>query len=253
VAEREFSRNQLDKLGERLLAQPIADEDLETLSAYQATLRAKTRRQLLIVRTYATARGFDFSDRPEKTLFSIRRKLRESRIRLAQMNDLVGCRLTVPRRGIQKRVCADLTIALPPVQWTDRIASPSSGYRAMHGIRNADGARLEIQVRTSLQSAWANLSEELAARLGDPSIKYGGGPPDVRGILDTLSDRIDALEAAEESLETLATPAILAEMNEADETPATNLMMGLEEGLKGLEMTRADLGAQIDKTLESLT
>jgi ppGpp synthetase/RelA/SpoT-type nucleotidyltranferase len=89
----------------------------------------------------------------------------------------------------------------------DRRASPSSGYRAVHVIAREQGYPVEIQVRTGLQNAWAQVFERLADVLGR-QIRYGEPPDDPdkefaggvthQGIVDffmRLSEGIDQVEA----------------------------------------------------------
>lgn len=248
MAEREFSRNQLDKLGRRLLVDEIADEDLDSLTRYRVQLRSGTRRTLLAVRVYAQARGFAVSERPEKTLSSIRRKLRETTVHLGDMNDLVGCRITVPDRITQYRVRADLDQAFRDVRWIDRNRFPSNGYRAIHGIRRAASAVLEIQIRTTLQDLWANLSESLADRYGDISIKYGGGPDPIRGELGLLSHWIDGFEMFEDIrvFEQLTAPERLAD-DAMDEEMLVQLSDQLDGRTKRIQELRDDTLSRIAK------
>ena len=53
----------------------------------------------------------------------------------------------------------------------DRRANPSHGYRAIHVIVRHEEKLVEIQVRTSLQHVWAELSEKMSD-VFDPAIKY---------------------------------------------------------------------------------
>ena len=52
-----------------------------------------------------------------------------------------------------------------------------------------DGRDVEIQIRTTLQHLWAELSERSSDVL-DPDIKYGGGPAAWREFLNAESIRI---------------------------------------------------------------
>jgi ppGpp synthetase/RelA/SpoT-type nucleotidyltranferase len=60
---------------------------------------------------------------------------------------------------------------------------------------NQSGKLLEVQVRTSLQHTWAELSEKLSDEF-DSSIKYGGGSKEMASYLSTLSDAILDMEMA---------------------------------------------------------
>lgn len=78
----------------------------------------------------------------------------------------------------------------------DRRREPSHGYRAVHIIVTVLEKPIEIQVRTEIQHFWAQLSEKLSDLL-DPAIKYGGGEPEIREILSSLSKDAHILEELE--------------------------------------------------------
>lgn len=90
----------------------------------------------------------------------------------------------------------------------DRREDPSHGYRAVHVIAEISGKPVEIQVRTSLQHLWAELSEKLSDHR-DPAIKYGGGPHPWQLFLARVSDlfarkeEIDRLAGSMEDARTL--------------------------------------------------
>ncbi len=102
-------------------------------------------------------------------------KLNRETIRLSQVQDIAGCRVVVSDVAAQERVVASLRDVFPDASVVDRRANPSHGYRAVHVIAQISGKLVEIQVRTSLQHLWAELSEKLSD-VADPAIKYGGGP-----------------------------------------------------------------------------
>ena len=64
----------------------------------------------------------------------------------------------------------------------DRRQKPSHGYRAVHVVVSCFDKVIEIQVRTSLQHLWAELSEKISDLIG-PAIKYGGGDEGVENSL----------------------------------------------------------------------
>lgn len=55
---------------------------------------------------------------------------------------------------------------------------------------------IEVQVRTSLQHLWAEVSEKLSGVV-DAGIKYGSGDRDILIILNTMSQKINEQEHAE--------------------------------------------------------
>jgi len=79
---------------------------------------------------------------------------------------------------------------------TDRRKQPSHGYQAVHVIVTHGDKLVEIQVRTLLQHAWAELSEKLSD-IVDPAIKYGGGDQFILHVLSELSDLVGAEESFE--------------------------------------------------------
>ena len=86
--------------------------------------------------------------------------------------------------------------AFPHAKVDDRRYRPRHGYRAVHIVVRVGGRAVEIQIRTTLQHLWAELSEKLSDRV-DRSIKYGGGGSEFRSPLATFSESILVHEAHE--------------------------------------------------------
>jgi ppGpp synthetase/RelA/SpoT-type nucleotidyltranferase len=105
------------------------------------------------------------------------------------MQDIAGCRIVVPDIVAQERTLDAIAQAFAAPTVIDRRAQPSYGYRAFHIIVTTDEHLVEIQLRTSLQHLWAELSEKLAESVGW-EIKYGGGPQILRELLLRISDLI---------------------------------------------------------------
>lgn len=78
----------------------------------------------------------------------------------------------------------------------DRRVNTSHGYRAVHVIVREGSAMIEVQVRTSLQHLWAEVSEKLSDT-DDPAIKYGGGSALIRSLLCLSSGFAEVLETVE--------------------------------------------------------
>lgn len=138
-----------------------------------------------------------------KTLESVALKLSRQTIRLSQVDDIAGCRIVVANLNAQERTVEALGRSLTVHSVVDRRNVPSFGYRAMHVIGiSSVGYPVEVQIRTRVQDMWANLSESAASQ--DLAIKYGGGPPEIRDILDRLSEigaTLDELQATHLSAE----------------------------------------------------
>lgn len=96
----------------------------------------------------------------------------------------------------QEQFLASLLTDFPGALVIDRRENPSHGYRAVHIIAEISGKPIEIQLRTSLQHLWAEVSEKSSDVL-DPTIKYGGGPESWRVFLTRSSASVAAYEELE--------------------------------------------------------
>lgn len=101
--------------------------------------------------------------------------------------------MIVPDIANQEIVVESLKNLFGQTTIIDRRQQPSHGYRAMHVIVSCRGKMIEIQVRTSLQQIWAELSEKFSDIVG-PAIKYGGGDESVRAVLMDISSVIASVE-----------------------------------------------------------
>ena len=190
-----FSRAELDRHGKVFLEEnpSKADRDfaLDMLSEWrklhyipmntlQANLRKKCER--LNLKNYIIAQRI-------KRLPSIVTKLsRFPDMKLSRMQDIGGLRIILPsiknvydlHNAYMKQRKTKHTLILPP---KDYIADPKTdGYRSLHQVfkyQNAekpelDGLRIELQIRTKLQHAWATAVETLGVIEQSP-FKTGGG------------------------------------------------------------------------------
>jgi ppGpp synthetase/RelA/SpoT-type nucleotidyltranferase len=208
-----MTKAQIDRLGERLRKGMVAETDLRLLDQYRRSFADAYDSVVEIVRDRL---GQQPTGRPAKSTTSIVDKLKRESIRLSQIQDIAGCRLVVADILAQQRVVDDLSRTFDKVAVVDRRERPSHGYRAVHVIVSVDGTSIEIQVRTTLQHLWAELSEKFSD-LVDPAIKYGGGPDVIRSQLADTSMLISNAEVQENKI--AADEAWLAEQREM----ATNL------------------------------
>ena len=141
-------------------------------------------------------RGEFPTGRLAKSTLSIVEKLRRESLRLSQMQDIAGCRVVVGNVVEQERFVASLINDFPEASVIDRRDNPSYGYRAVHIIAEISGKPIEIQVRTSLQHLWAEVSEKSSDVL-DPTIKYGGGSESWRNFLTKSSVSVALYEEFE--------------------------------------------------------
>src|SRR4051812_26864902 len=187
---KEKSKTQIDRLGDRLKRGQITEEDLRLLDRYRRTF---TPAYEVVVGDIRDKLGLEPTGRLAKSTTSIVDKLKRESIRLTQIQDIAGCRLIVEDITEQESVIKSLTGFFRQATVIDRRAKPSHGYRAVHVVVNHDGKLIEIQVRTSLQQVWAELSEKYSDVI-DSSIKYGGGDKGLQKSLQTISEIIAELE-----------------------------------------------------------
>ena len=190
----EISKTQIDRLGDRLKKGNITEADLRLLDLYR---RSFTEAYEIVIGSIKDNLDLEPTGRPAKSTTSITDKLRRESIRLTQIQDIAGCRLIVPDIANQELIFGYLRNLFEHTTVIDRRQQPSHGYRAVHVIVSCRGKLIEIQVRTSLQHLWAELSEKLSD-VTDPAIKYGGGSNAVRNILTIASSWV----IREELLET---------------------------------------------------
>jgi ppGpp synthetase/RelA/SpoT-type nucleotidyltranferase len=186
------SKTQIDKIGDRLKGGSHTESDLRLLDDYR---RSFGDAYLAVVQTIVECGEFP-TGRLAKSTVSIVEKLRRESIRLSQMQDIAGCRVIVLNVMEQEQFVASLRTAFPGASVIDRRDNPSYGYRAVHIIAEISGKPVEIQIRSSLQHLWAELSEKSSDVL-DPSIKYGGGPAEWRSFLRESSESVAAYEKFE--------------------------------------------------------
>lgn len=127
------------------------------------------------------------------------------------MQDIAGCRVTAQDIYSQEACILEISNLFEadgvPFSLVDRRVNPSHGYRAVHLIAHLINRHIEIQIRTDLQHVWAESCEALSDAFG-PEVKYGGGKPEVRDILQTTSSMIGQEERLETELLSIALPLL---------------------------------------------
>src|SRR6266508_684201 len=199
-----LSKTQIDRLGDRLKRGSLVESDLRSLDDYRRTFGEAYE---TVVQSIREQLHLEPTGRPAKSTGSLIEKLHRESIRLTQVQDIAGCRVIVADVAEQERVVASLCTVFPTASVVDRRAIPSHGYRAVHVVAQVSGTLVEIQVRSSLQHLWGELSEKLSDVV-DPSIKYGGGPAIVRALLSKTSDGIARFEETESQIAVLETDII---------------------------------------------
>lgn len=233
-----WSQNQLKRLGRHISAGAAPQSSGPTYEAvleWYNDLAAEV--QGVISETDWTpilgARTVELTSRA-KTLDTLRQKLlRDSATPLASVQDIAGVRFEAEmsldeQDAIAHRI-AELFSHDPSVCVHDLRSRPHSGYRAVHVWLRLPAGRVEVQVRTHLQGAWANAYESLADAFGR-EIRYGYIPLDpqeamiVRSLQDVSLVRIAEMEggrndAARLKAEYVNTLQTLDEYDDEDTLP----------------------------------
>ena len=230
----ELSKSQIDKLGERLRNSPPTDDDLRRLDEFRNSYSSSFN----AVRVILQRRGIEPVARNIKSTLSIVAKLRRQNIKLSRIQDIAGCRIVVSDIIQQNQLVEKLMVDFPTADVRDRRIKSSHGYRAVHLIVHANDKPFEIQLRSTLQHQWAELSEK-ASDIIDPEIKYGGPSP-YQSLLLTFSNWI-----AEYELELASHSAAAAPIG-----PITDALFQ-ENGAK-LDRLRAKIEASISGFNEGL-
>ena len=149
-----------------------------------------------------------------KTIDTLRDKLRrDHRTPLSSIQDVAGvrfeCEMTLEEQDVVALAIAQ-AFGQDVTAIHDIRASPRCGYRAVHVWLRLARGRVEVQVRTHMQGAWANAYEALADALGR-GIRYGEPPNvDVREAHDMVhrlqeisTDNVARLEGRRQQLATL--------------------------------------------------
>ena len=227
-----LSKTQGDRLGDRLRKGDISEADLRLLDQYR---RSFTEAYEIVVGAIRRELGLEPTGRPAKSTTSISDKLRRESIRLTQIQDIAGCRLIASDIAEQDMVVQSLGRLFEHITVVDHRHQPSHGYRAVHVIATCRGTLIEIQVRTSLQHLWAELSEKFSDVI-DPAIKYGGGDKDIREILALLSAAVDSAELLEVEL-----AATRAQFSSRGSLEDVDKQKAIDEIQKGAVSVRQDL------------
>lgn len=193
MPEDQLSKSQIDRLGDRLRKGDVSESDLRLLEDYR---RSFTESYDYVVERIRSDLSLAPTGRRAKSTKSIIDKLRREGTRLSTMQDMAGCRIVVSDMLRQDEAVVRLEKLFPNSDRKDRREKPSHGYRAVHLIVSHVDKLVEIQIRTSLQQSWAELSEKVSDVV-DPSIKYGSGDEESLFLLGSLSRVIAEYETNE--------------------------------------------------------
>jgi ppGpp synthetase/RelA/SpoT-type nucleotidyltranferase len=211
-----LSKSQVNRLGDRLKRSPsISEEDRVRFDAFREGYAAPMR---AVAATLTGRLGVEANPRL-KTVGTIIDKLRrEQGSHLASIQDIAGVRIVrdMSRREQDVLVAGILEI-FPGGKVKDRRAEPSFGYRAVHVVVVVNDLPVEIQVRTQVQHAWAEMIEKVGDRWGR-EVRYGGVHPDpgVATLVSLLGEVAELFASIETMPEVIEEREKELEVNESE-------------------------------------
>lgn len=192
-----LSASQIKRLGDRIARSAEATkEDRELL---QRLIADYVEPMALVQDRIRNELGLDSTARPKTEKTTIE-KLRRDRTRLNKMQDLAGVRINAPMTlAEQDAIVERLGSLFPGAEVNDLRNREGNPYRAVHVVTSVAECPVEIQVRTPLQHAWADVFERLADAT-DRRIRYGAIPRDekARVLYDALVTLAPAFRRIEE-------------------------------------------------------
>lgn len=185
---RPWPSNQLKKLSVNIRDERPEDPNLPAYAdvmLWYNELAAEVQKKIAALdwEPLLQGRSFEVTSRP-KTIDTLRQKLqRDHSTPLGNVQDIAGVRfeaeMSLDEQDAVAQAIAQLFDHDPALCIHDLRGNPSSGYRAVHVWLKLAG-RVEVQVRTHIQSEWANTYEAAADVLGR-DIRYGKYPDFAQG------------------------------------------------------------------------
>lgn len=165
----------------------------------QPLSRTATSLRYHVAREQALVEGrVDVTQRLKRTATIGDKLSRQPTMDVTQMQDIGGVRARLPSIDHVHAVSRRVTRSWPIHRTRDYIADPKpSGYRALHHVVRRDGRLIEVQLRTTLQDAWANQVEDDGHATGI-GFKFGRGSAKVKAYYRLMSQAFALVERGQE-------------------------------------------------------
>nr|WP_179350610.1 RelA/SpoT domain-containing protein [Streptomyces sp. Alain-F2R5] len=169
--------------GADLRSYELGDHDnaFSTLSAWRAAHSYPLTKVTNGLRVMADcpASGAKVAQRLKRAPQIVSKLIRQPKMKLARIEDIGGCRAVLLSPDHVEDVAQRMRGRWPIHRERDYSATPkTSGYRAVHFVTERDGKRIEVQLRTVGQQAWADAVERFATAYDLP-LKDEEGPDPV--------------------------------------------------------------------------
>ena len=186
---------------------PLSDDEFKAASsvveAFRASHSTPMMKARMGLRSCIKTEGLEaveVTQRLKRTPTIVDKLRRLPTMKLSSMQDIGGCRAVFWTQAEVERVQERFmhnSAKRNGIEDTvrDYVANPrSSGYRAVHVWTRYDDRRIEVQLRTALQHAWADGVEALTSFAGI-DYKNGAGPDVVHEWLCRESDALAYIDA----------------------------------------------------------
>lgn len=185
-----YSKRKVSKAGEIIANKSSSEEKvqdaLHVVSSWRAYHEEPLRKMRAIVENVAAGiPGAITAGRLKRTPAIVEKLQRSSSCNLRTLDDIAGCRIVVPTYENVMDVCKLLSNHETFIKPKDYLNEPKeNGYRSIHLIHRCasscpqyDYLRVEVQVRTLMQHAWATAVESYDV-ISSSGLKCGDGKPE---------------------------------------------------------------------------
>ena len=199
-----ISKKQVDKAGDILRITPNNDNSLPQISEWRARYVHPLKLAFNLVEKYTNSIGnHALYGQRLKRISSIRSKLRRNpTMQLSRMQDIGGCRVILSNydKVFDLYRLLKKSKAILPNEKNYIHYPKEDGYRSIHLIYNCtsknpdySGLKIEIQLRTKLQHAWAT-TLEIIDSFEQQKLKQGSGNEEWREFFRLVSDEFALIE-----------------------------------------------------------